>query len=149
SEGLQSLLENRFEIVGCVTDGRALVEAARSLHPDVIVADISMPIMNGLAAVRQLTQEASHRVVFLTMHAEAQFAIEAFRCGGMGYVLKQCAGDELIAALDAALAGRNYVTPLVMRELEHLLFGAPSGPDQPASDEASRKAELVHMFVEG
>jgi len=125
SEGLQSLLEDKFEIVGSVTDGQALVEAARTLHPDVIVADISMPVLNGLAAVRQLKREGdAAKVIFLTMHSEAQIAIEAFRVGATAYVLKQSAGDELIAAILSALNGLSFMTPMVSQEVRQLLFGA-------------------------
>ena len=82
SQGLQSLLEDEFDVVGSVTDGRALVDAARLLKPDVIVADISMPILNGVDAVRQLRREGDKtKVVFLTMHTDAQIAVEAFRVG--------------------------------------------------------------------
>jgi DNA-binding NarL/FixJ family response regulator len=139
SEGLQSLLEDKFEIVGSVTDGRAMLEAARNLNPDVIVADISMPVLNGLAAVRQLRREGNHtKVVFLTMHCEAQIAIEAFRVGAMGYVLKQSAGDELIAALHAALEGQSYVTPLVTQEIHQLLLGG-----------SEHKACILQLLAEG
>src|SRR5436190_6339563 len=103
SQGLQSLLEDDFDIAGIVTDGRALVESAKKLDPDVIVADISMPVLNGLDAVRQLRREGyKTKVVFLTLHAEAAIAIEAFRAGATGYVVKHSAGDELIAAINSS-----------------------------------------------
>src|SRR5215470_8300672 len=118
SQGLQSLLQDEFDIVGSVTNGRDLVDAARNLSPEVIVVDISMPVLNGLAAVRQLRREGNNtRVVFLTMHAEAEIVVEAFRAGATGYVLKQSAGNDLIAAIHASLRSQTYVTPLVTQEV--------------------------------
>jgi len=117
SQGLQSLLEDEFDLVGAVGDGQALVEAANRLQPDVIVVDISMPVMNGFDAVRQLKKEGvTAKIIFLTMHADDRLLAEAFRCGGYGYVLKQSAGEELIAGIRQVLAGRKYVTPLIATE---------------------------------
>ena len=116
SQGLQSLLEDEFDIVACVTDGRALIEAARRLKPDVVVADISMPVLNGLDAVRYMKKDGdATKVVFLTMHAEAAIAVEAFRAGASGYILKQSAGDELIAAIHASLEDRTDLILLSLR----------------------------------
>jgi len=117
SQGLQSLLEDEFDLVGAVADGQALVAAATKLDPDVIVVDISMPLMNGFDAVRQLKKQGvAAKIIFLTMHADDRLLAEAFRCGGNGYVLKQSAGEELILGIRQVLAGRKYVTPLIATE---------------------------------
>jgi DNA-binding NarL/FixJ family response regulator len=117
AQGLRGLLEDEFDLVGSVENGQALVDVARELTPDVIVADISMPVLNGLDAVRQLrAQGVNAKVIFLTMHADDRLLAEAFRCGGTGYVLKQSAGEELILAIRQVLAGHKYVTPLLARE---------------------------------
>ena len=117
AQGLRALLEDEFELVGMVENGQALVDAARQSNPDVIVADISMPVMNGLDAVRQLKEQGiTAKVVFLTMHADDRLLAEAFRCGGSGYVLKQSAGEELTMAIRQVLAGHKYVTPLLAKE---------------------------------
>jgi DNA-binding NarL/FixJ family response regulator len=117
SQGLQSLLEDEFDLVGAVGDGQALVAAATRLNPDVIVVDISMPLMNGFDAVRQLKKQGIvAKIVFLTMHADDRLLAEAFRCGGNGYVLKQSAGEELIVGIRQVLAGHKYVTPLIASE---------------------------------
>ena len=130
-QGLQALLDGEFDIAGSVTDGRALVLAARRLKPDVIVTDISMPILNGIDAVRQLRGEGDKtKVVMLTMHTDAQIAVEAFRAGATGYVIKQSAGDELIAAIHAALQGLTYLTPLVAHDVLQLLLNSGSQPEQ-------------------
>ena len=114
AEGLASLLEDDFELVGIVSDGQALVEEATRLSPEVIVVDISMPVLNGLDAVRQLKQAGSSaKILFLTMHADARLLSEAFRCGANGYVLKSSAGEELVFAIREVIAGRRYITPTI------------------------------------
>ena len=112
AEGLKSLLSAEFELVGVVEDGRALIEAARKLRPDVIVADITMPHLNGIDALVQLKQDDERvRVVFLTMHPEVAYARRALEAGALGYVLKHSAPSELIAAIRAALDGKTWLTP--------------------------------------
>ena len=109
AEGLKSLLAPEFELVGVVEDGRALLEAAKKLRPDVIVADISMPHLNGIDALAQLKEHDKQvRVVFLTMHQEVAYARRALDAGASGYVLKHSAPAELIAAIRAALEGKTY-----------------------------------------
>ncbi len=106
------MLAEEFELVGIVEDGRALVKAARELSPDVIVADISMPHLNGIDALAQLKQDNPHvRVVFLTMHRDAAYARRALQAGAMGFVLKHSAPAELVIAVRAALQGRTFISP--------------------------------------
>src|SRR5436190_12167038 len=110
----EKLLSGECEIVGQVTDGRALVAAAERLKPDVIVLDISMPLMNGLDAGRQIKQRFPDiKLIFLTMNEEADIAAEAFRAGASGYLLKRSAGSELATAISEVVHGRSYITPLV------------------------------------
>ncbi len=112
AEGLQRLLADGFELCGVVKDGQELIEAVRSVRPDVVVADISMPNMSGIDAMRALRNEDDETpFVFLTMHGEPALAAEALRLGASGYVLKTAAGDQLVHALHEALAGRTYVSP--------------------------------------
>ena len=95
AEGLQSLLRDEFELLGTVANGKELVEATHRLDPEVILVDISMPVLNGFDAVRRIRKEGnSAKVIFLTMHDDETLVAEAFRCGGSGYVLKQAAGDD-------------------------------------------------------
>ena len=117
-EGLKSLLRDEFEIVGSVEDGRALVEQASTLYPDVIVADISMPQLNGIEAARQIKKiDKNIKIVFLTMHQDATYAANAFEAGASGFVLKHSASSELIRAIREAIKGRTYVTPLIAGDL--------------------------------
>jgi len=117
AQGLQGLLEDEFDLVGTVTDGQALVAAAHALQPDIIIVDISMPVLNGLDAVRRLKDEGSSaQVIFLTMHVDHRLLAETFRCGGVAYVLKQSAGEDLIHAIRQVLEGHKYITPLIATE---------------------------------
>jgi DNA-binding NarL/FixJ family response regulator len=150
AEGLQSLLEETFEFVGRVSDGRALVEAAKRLAPAVIVADISMPLLNGLDAVRLLHKEGIRsKVVFLTMHSDSNLVAEAFRAGASGYVLKQSAGEELVEAIQQALAGRTYITPFVTNDFISLLVASEKRSARPHVELTTRQREVLQLIAEG
>jgi DNA-binding NarL/FixJ family response regulator len=114
AQGLESLLRAEFDLVGTAGNGEELVEATLRLNPDVILVDISMPLLNGFDAVRRIKESGSKtRIIFLTMHDDATFLSEAFRCGASGYVLKQAAGEELVTAIKEVARGKHYVSPLV------------------------------------
>ena len=149
-EGLKGLLEPEFELVGTVEDGRALVAQAAKLRPDVIVADISMPRLNGIDAVRQIKKtDPTIKVVFLTMHPDATYAAGAFEAGASGFVLKHSASSELITAIREALRGRTYVTPLIAGDLIRTYQGK-GFPAAPASAElSSRQREVLQLLAEG
>ncbi len=150
AEGLRSLLEGEFEFVGAVGDGRALLDAAQRLNPDVIVADISMPMLNGLDAARQLKRNgATAKIVFLTMHAEAQLAAEAFRAGASGYLLKSSAGEELVTAIHEVVKGRAYVTPLITKDVLSFLMDSGRQPEEPAVKLTPRQREVLQLVAEG
>jgi len=114
AQGLESLLRDEFELLGTAGNGEELVEATLRLHPDVILVDISMPVLNGFDAVRRIRAGGSEtRIIFLTMHDDATLLSEAFRCGASGYILKQAAGEELANAIREVAQGNNYVSPLI------------------------------------
>jgi len=150
AEGLKSLLATEFDVVEVVEDGRALVEAAKRLRPDVIVADISMPHLNGIDALALLRREdAQVRVVFLTMHRDASYARRALDEGAKGYVLKNAAPAELITAVRAALNGQTYLTPTLAGEvLEAIKGGRQDAPD-PVASLTPRQREILHLLAEG
>ena len=129
-EGLRKLLEDQCDLVSTVEDGRALVEAAQRLRPDVILLDISMPLLNGMDAARQLRKVVpDSKLIFLTMHADPTYASEAFRVGASGYLLKRSAASELSQAISGVLKGQYYVTPLITKEvLQPLLGWSPEYP---------------------
>ena len=150
AEGLKRLLSADFDIVGAVQNGRELVSAAEKLRPDVIVADISMPMLNGIEAVVQIQKSCPKiKVVFLTMHPDTAYAVSAFKAGASGYVLKHSAPDELVTAIREALKGRTYVTPLIAGKLLHAYqSGAHSGTDA-ALSLTSRQREVLQLVAEG
>jgi DNA-binding NarL/FixJ family response regulator len=150
AEGLRSLLEDAFELVGTVGDGQALVDAASTLTPDAIVCDIAMPVMNGLDAVRQLKRNGvGAKVVFLTMYADVHLVTEALRAGASGYVLKHSAGDELVAAIRDALHGRTYITPLLPRDVVERVAEDASGRSVSATKLTPRQRQVLHLVVAG
>jgi DNA-binding NarL/FixJ family response regulator len=149
AEGLGSLLREEFELVGQASDGRALLELAAELNPDVVVTDITMPLLNGLDAIRELRQVVpAARMVVVTMHADPRLAAEALRAGASGYVLKHSAGQELIQAVRDVSHGRVYITPLIAHDVILVLAGTP-----PASADAphltSRQRQVLQLVAEG
>ena len=146
AEGLATLLKDHFDLLETVGDGSALIDTARKLRPDVIVTDIAMPVLSGLEALRRLKAMRSEaKVIFLTMHADAQLATEAFRAGASGYVLKQSAGEELIAAIQEVLKGRTYLTPLITQNvIANLTESTP-----PTVKLTPRQREVLRLIADG
>lgn len=150
AEGLKSLLSEEFELVGVVEDGRALIEAAKSLRPDVIVADISMPQLNGLDALATLKRnDPDVKVVFLTMHQEVAYARRALAAGAMGYVVKHSAPEELVAAVRAALEGKTFVTPALAGEVRQAMREGSPLPADPTLALTTRQREILQLMAEG
>jgi len=149
-EGLKDLLKGEFEIVGSVEDGRALVEQASTLYPDVIVADISMPQLNGIEAARQIKKTDNNiKIVFLTMHPDATYAANAFEAGASGFVLKHSASSELITAIHEAIKGRTYVTPLIAGDLIRT-YQKGGVPEKNLFKKISpRQREVLQLLAEG
>jgi DNA-binding NarL/FixJ family response regulator len=149
AEGLRGVLEPAYDLVDIVADGRQLVETAQRLQPDVIVADITMPQLNGLDAIVQLRRAGcTAKVVFLTMHCDTLYAVRALRAGASAYVLKQSAATELLDAIGEALAGRTYVAPPLADNVERMLAAAPDD----SSGEVlltPRQREVLQLFAEG
>jgi DNA-binding NarL/FixJ family response regulator len=144
----EKLLAGECEVVGQVSDGRALVAAAEKLRPDIIVLDISMPILNGLDAGRQVKQTLKDvRLVFLTMNEDPDLAAEAFRAGAAGYLLKRSAASELTTAIREVMQGRSYVTPLMTQGLVGSLL---THDDRKPSEELTpRQREVLQLLAEG
>jgi DNA-binding NarL/FixJ family response regulator len=148
--GLKSLLEGEFEIVGSVEDGRALVKQAAALQPDVIVADISMPQLNGIEAVRQIKRtDKNIKIVFLTMHPDPTYAASAFEAGASGFVLKHSAPSELITAIHEAMKGKTYVTPLIAGDLIHSYQEGVSPEKMLLKKISPRQREVLQLLAEG
>ena len=150
AEGLKSLLMAEFEVVGLVEDGYALIEAARQLRPEVIVADITMPQLNGIEALALLRKDHPEiKVVFLTMHQDVAYARRALAAGAAGYVLKHAAPTELIMAIRAAVDGKTYLTPALAGDVfQALQRGAPAASD-PVAKLTVRQREILQLLAEG
>jgi DNA-binding NarL/FixJ family response regulator len=145
-EAFTALLAPEFDVAGTVTDGRMLVEAFARLHPDVVVLDIAMPLLNGLDAGRQLrAQRKSVKLIYLTMNPDPYLAGEALRLGASGYVLKSSAAHELLQAIREALRGRSYITPLIARDA----VGSLIGPRADRPDLTTRQREVLQLLAEG
>jgi DNA-binding NarL/FixJ family response regulator len=149
AEACKSLLEPEFEVVGIVTDGRSMVQAASILKPDVIVVDISMQHLNGLDAGEQVKRTLpSAKLVFLTMNQSTEVAAEAFRRGASGYVLKQSAAEELVLAMRKVTQGDSYLSPLIARETMAFLLnqGKPHWAERKIT---MRQSEILQLLAEG
>jgi len=149
-EGLRHLLEPGFDIVGEAANGRALVAAARKLRPDVIVADISMPLLNGIEAARQIRKlNRKVKIVFLTMHSDPAYAVAALCAGGSGYVLKRSAAAELLEAIRESLSGRIYVSRSISRDVVQARIERAARSDEPQSRLTFRQREVLQLVAEG
>lgn len=149
AQGLEALLKDTFDLVGMVHDGRALLDAVETLQPDVVVTDISMPLLNGLDAVRRMrARRPSLKIVVLTMHNDTQMAVEAFRAGATGYVLKVAAGEELILAIQEVAQGRPHASALLGKDLITILMeaGGTASGDTPLT---ARQREVLQLIAEG
>ena len=150
AEALKSLLAPEFELVGVVEDGQTLVEAAGRLKPDVIVADVTMPRLNGIDALVRLRQGGDRvPVVFLTMHRDVSFARRALEAGAAGFVLKHSASAELVAAIRAALVGGTHVSPQLAGEVLEAMKPAPDGAARPTGSLTPRQREVLKLLAEG
>jgi DNA-binding NarL/FixJ family response regulator len=146
ADGLARLIGDVAELVGQVNDGLRLVEEALRLEPDVVVADVSMPGLSGIDAMRRLRAEGSSaRFVFVTVHTDTLLAAEAMRSGASGYLLKHAAGEELIDAIHAVMAGHAYLTPLLTREVLQL----KSATTSPERELTSRQRDVLRLLAQG
>jgi DNA-binding NarL/FixJ family response regulator len=148
-EAFRKLLEPHYDIVGSVSDGRALLETAPLLNPAVIVVDIGMPLMNGLeAGLRLKEQMPTMKLIFLTMNDDPDLAVEAMRSGASGYLLKSSAAEELLCAIQLALNGKTYITPLIRRGMQKSFIKNPRVKGQ-SKVLTPRQREVVQLLAEG
>ena len=150
-EGLRRVLDHPdIEIVGVVKDGRALLRATKDLRPDIIIADITMPLLNGIEAARQIRKSNSNvKIIFLTMHPDVTFATEALAAGGSGYVLKNSAGDELLTAIQDVTKGQIYVTRSIAEAVKRGLSSRSNTWRSPLDKLTSRQREVLQLLAEG
>ncbi len=149
-EGFRRIVEQRCEVVGSVEDGRSLLEAAARLHPDLILLDISMPLLNGIDAARQLHKQVPDvKLIFVTMHADPAYISEAFKAGASAYLLKRSAARELESAIDAVMKGQYYVTSLLTRDLVTSLTQDGANVLAQRQELTPRQREVLQLVAEG
>ena len=147
AEALRAFLEKTYTVVGVVLDGRAMMDAAVRLRPDVIVLDVGMPLLNGLEAARRTrTQLPNIKFVFLTMYHDPNLAAAALELGAVGFVLKDSAGQELLKAIDHVLRGQSYLTPKMQAED---WVQSKTRARQFSKEMTPRQREVVQMLAEG
>ncbi len=150
AEGLRSTLAPEFDVAGVVHDGRAMIDAARTLRPDAIVADITMPVLNGIEALAMLRNDGIRiPVVFLTMHREVAYARRALKAGAAGYVLKLSAPEELTQAVRAALVGETFVSPAIAGELFRSTKGKLSQSPDPVARLTAHQRDILRLLAKG
>lgn len=149
AEAFRQLLQSEYEVVATVHDGKALLRRALEVKPDVVVVDVGMPLLNGLAAAQQLKQQLrSVKIVYLTMNEDPDLASEALRTGGSGYLLKSSAASELLKSLREVLRGRVYVTPKIARGIEES-FIRSNKPKNGEKKLTPRQVEVLQLLAEG
>ena len=147
-EAFTSLLEPRYQVVGSVTNGRALQAAARKLVPDVVLLDISMPLLNGMEAGRRLKRLLPEiALIFLTVNEDPNLAADAFRMGASAFLLKKSAASEMFTAIERAIAGECYVTPFAAEGMARYL--REPRPSREVEDLTSRQREVLNLLAEG
>jgi DNA-binding NarL/FixJ family response regulator len=150
AEGLKSILAGEFDLVGVVADGRQMIDAALRLRPDAIVADVTMPLLNGIEALESLRGEGLQiPVVFLTMHRDVEYASRALEAGAAGYVLKHAAPEELVLAVRIALDGGVFVSPALAGQLFHAARARSGDDHEPRVTLSSRQREILRQLAEG
>ena len=146
-EGFRRILQEHYELVGTVGDGHALLAAAKTVQPDIVILDISMPLLNGIDTAAQLKKICpTAKIIIVTMHAGADYVRSAFEAGASAYVLKGSAVDELDRAIRAVLGGHSYITPLITKELVDVYLSAPSEKPRGLTP---RQREVLQFLAEG
>ena len=150
-EGLRGVLaDSDLDLVGSVTDGRQLLEEGLRLSPDVIIVDVSMPLLNGIDAVKMLREQGcTAKIVFLTMHTDPTYATRALQAGGSAYVLKHSASDELVTAIREVLRGNTYVSPSLRSSSLEEQIDPTRRHGRETIELTTRQREVLQLLAEG
>src|SRR5580658_167775 len=150
AEALRGMLASVYDVVGTVSDGRSLLEAAMTLKPDLVVVDIGMPKLNGLDATRQIRRLLPNvKVIVLTMNEESGLVVEAFQAGATGYLLKHSAPKELLQAIEEVLKGASYPSPRITGGAVAAMLRSGVVKPQQASELTPRQREVIQLLAEG
>ena len=146
---LRELLEPEYEVVGSVSDGRELLEAAATLRPDVVLVDIGMPNLNGLDAGRRLKEDTPKlKLIYLTMNNDVEYAREALQAGASAFVLKNSQSSQLLQVIRGALRGVSYVAPEIRQAMSEIFIRDPNAVDRP-QHLTDRQREVLQLLAEG
>lgn len=149
-KGIKSLIEAHYEVVGTADNGKMLVSQALKLKPELIVLDVSMPIVNGIDAAREIKKELpSTKFVFLSMHSNAIYLRKAFEMGAAAYVLKTGASEELLTAIEDALKGRQYISPGFSPDVINNLGSASEKATRAVIEMTTRQRQILQLIAEG
>ena len=149
-EGIRKLLEKSVDLIGVVGNGQALVKAVEETQVDVVLLDISMPLVNGIEAARQIRKISPNtKIIFLTMHDDRDYVMEALRLGASGYLLKWSAETELAAAIQTVLRGGIYLTPALPPETTELLSCCSSELPRQSIGLSTRRIEVLELLING
>jgi DNA-binding NarL/FixJ family response regulator len=150
AEACKKLLESEYEIVATVSDGRALVRAAAELRPHLIIVDVAMPLLNGLDAGQQVKEFLpAVKLVYLTMNHDIDLAVEAFRRGASGYLLKTCAASELVIAVREVLRNKSYLSPMIAKDTVNFLLRQDKKLIEEEDRLTERQREVLQLLAEG
>ncbi len=147
-QGLKALLESQgFQVVGEASDGQATLRSAEKTHPDVAILDISMPVLNGMDAARELKKSSPKtKIILLTQHDEDQYVTEALRAGAKGYVLKSQAAEDLVQAIREVCRGSVYLSPSISRSVVDAYISKTYVSTDPLS---GRERQVLQLVGEG
>ena len=149
-EGFRRLLDDHCTLLTTVEDGKALLEAVEAHRPDIVILDISMPVMNGIDAGRALSARYPDlKLIYVTMHADPAYIKAAFQAGASAYILKRSLGEELTQALRTVLKGHTYVTPLIARNVIDGMLKQHTETGIPQIDLTARQQEVLQYIVDG
>jgi DNA-binding NarL/FixJ family response regulator len=150
AEACKKLLESDYEVVATVSDGRALVRAAAELRPHLIIVDVAMPLLNGLDAGQQVKEFLpAVKLVYLTMNHDIDLAVEAFRRGASGYLLKTCAASELVLAVREVLRNKSYLSPMIAKDTVDFLLRQDKKLIEEEDRLTERQREVLQLLAEG
>jgi DNA-binding NarL/FixJ family response regulator len=149
-DGIRAVLQVQYEVVGQTQDGRALVEAAERLKPDVVILDISMPLLNGFEAAQQIKKKRPQvKLIFLSQHLNPAYLRQALKLGASGYVLKSGATAELKQAIGEVLRGRIYITPAFGQKVIDNLWSRSGTVNHEAEELTDRQREILKLIIDG
>jgi DNA-binding NarL/FixJ family response regulator len=149
-DGIRAVLQAQYEVVGQAQDGRALVDAAGRLKPDVVILDISMPLLNGFEAAQRIKKNRPQvKLIFLSQHLNPAYLRQALKLGASGYVLKSGATGELQQAISEVLRGRTYITPAFGQNVINSLWNRSGEVNNQAEELTDRQREILKLIIDG